>query len=272
MDGEVICELGRKLEVIETEVSREQGQLFCSLFFHLANAEAQALGFLPLADNNARIIFTTAWDPLPAPSASLLSIAPGEGLAAAAGPDGVSIATTDSIRKAIESLTESHSRVLLFQPQLIIPLSARPSQLTFTADEKYLVLSAETGGVVAAYDVQKLLQGETEAVFELATNGEVALALVPNPTSERAELCAIVTDKGNLYIANLKKEAISRPLRSQVSCISWSSAGEQLIAGLENGSINQMNLEGNSITDIPTPPGLESYRGRFHLQTLLLCY
>ena len=128
----------------------------------------------------------------------------------------------------------------------------RVSQLAFTADEQYLILSAESGGGLAVYDVQNLLQGSTQSAFEVPTNGESLRALVPNPT--QAELCAIVTTTGNLYMVSLKERAMSKSLRSQVSCISWSAKGKQLVAGLADGTIHQMTPEGEAKGEIPAPP------------------
>lgn len=139
----------------------------------------------------------------------------------------------------------------------------RVSQLAFTADENYLVLSAETGGGLAVYEVQSLLQGSTNSAFELTTNGEPLRSLIPNPTSEKAELCAIVTNNGNLHMANLKERAISNALKAQVSCISWSSKGKQLCAGLAEGVIFQMTPEGEGKGEIPKPPNLGDCHGMF---------
>ncbi len=134
---------------------------------------------------------------------------------AAAGPDGIVLATTESVRKAFEAPKNGDSDVRPFQPQLKIHMSMRVSQLAFTADENYLILSAESGGGLAVYEVQSLLRGSTQSAFELPTNGEALRALVPNPTPEKAELCAIVTTNGNLHMASLKDRRISGPLKAQ---------------------------------------------------------
>lgn len=139
-------------------------------------------------------------------------------------------------------------------------MSMRVSQLVFTADEKYLVLSAESGGGLAVYEVQSLLQGSSNSAFELSTNGEALRSLVPNPMAP--ELCAIVTNGGNLHIANLQERKISNALKSQVSCTSWSSKGKQLCAGLADGTIHQMTPEGEGKADIPKPPNLGDCHGK----------
>lgn len=153
-----------------------------------------------------------------------------------------------------------------FNPQAKVPLPVRISQLAFTADEQYLILSAETGGGLAVYDVQTLLQGGTQSAFELSTNSETLRGLIPNPMPESAGLCAIVTNNGNLFMANLaERKLVSGPngpaLRSQVSCAAWSTKGKQLVAGMADGSIYQMTPDGAEKAHIPKPPNLGDYHG-----------
>lgn len=138
----------------------------------------------------------------------------------------------------------------------------RVSQVAFSADENFLVLSAESGGGLAVYDVQSLMQGNTQAAFEIATNGTALRALVPNPTLETAELYAAVSTKGELMIADLKAKqfltgAQGQVLKTGVSYVSWSKKGKQLIAGLGDGSLYQMTPEGKGTGDVPKPPGVE---------------
>lgn len=222
----------------------------------------KALGFLSLA-GDAKVRLTTPWTSLPAPTSSLLTIASRKCLVAAAGPDQVVVAKTESVRKAFDSPKDGDSDIRAFEPQLVMPMPMpmRISQIAFTADEQFLVLTAETGGGLAVYDVQSLLQGSTSPAFELATNGEPLRSLIPNPTPDKAELCAIVTNSGNLHMANLKDRRISNVLKGQVSCTSWSAKGKQLCAGLADGSIHQMTPEGEAKAEIPKPPGLDNCHG-----------
>ncbi|KAL2127934.1 hypothetical protein VTI74DRAFT_9947 [Chaetomium olivicolor] len=225
--------------------------------------QTEGLGFLSIA-GDAKVQLTSKWTPPPAPTASLLSIASRRGLVAAAGPDAVHIATTESVRKAFEGEKNGDSEVRPFTPQAKVPLPIRISQLAFTADEQYLILSAETGGGLAVYDVQTLIQGATQSAFEISTNGDALRALIPNPMPESAAFCAIVTDKGNLFMANLaERKLVSGPngptLRSQVSCASWSTKGKQLVAGMADGTIYQMTPDGVEKGHIPKPPSLGDY-------------
>jgi nucleoporin NUP159 len=182
---------------------------------------------------------------------------------AAAGPDAIILASTESVRKAFEGPNPGDSNVKPFQPQLKIPMAMRISQVAFSADESYLVLSAEVGGGLAVYDVQALMQGSTQTAFELSTNGQALRALTPNPTPEKGELFAAVTADGKLMMANLKERAfVSGPnrhvLKDGVSCISWSAKGKQLVAGLGNGTAYQMTPEGEGKAEIPRPPDVDA--------------
>ncbi|KAI1133870.1 hypothetical protein F5Y05DRAFT_400677, partial [Hypoxylon sp. FL0543] len=222
--------------------------------------QTEALGFLSLS-GDAKLRLTSQWSPLPAEHASLLSIASRKGLVAAAGPDALVLASTEAVRKAFDGPKDGDSDIRAFQPQLKLPLPIRICQLAFTADETYLILSAEQGGGLAVYEVQALQQGSTQSAFELPTNGESLRALVPNPRPEKGELCAVVTNEGKLLMANMKERNFipgpnGQVLRDQVSCVAWSNKGKQLVAGLGDGTMLQMTPEGAIKAEVPRPPGL----------------
>jgi nucleoporin NUP159 len=203
---------------------------------------------------------TTKWSDAPAPTASLLSIASRKGLVAAAGPEAVYLATTEAVRKALEGPKEGGSETRTFQSQVKLPLPMRVSQVAFTADEQYLLLSAEKGGGLAVYDVQTLSGGTTTTSFEVSTNGESLRDLVPNPAPETAELCAMVTTNGNLLIGNLKDRKVAS-IRAQASCVAWSSKGKQLVAGLADGTVCQLTPAGEEKALVPKPPNLGDVHG-----------
>ncbi|KAI8947139.1 hypothetical protein F4801DRAFT_25995 [Xylaria longipes] len=228
----------------------------------LPEVQTEGLGFLSLA-GDAKLRLSTPWSPPPSPNASLMSIASRRGLVAAAGPDAVVVASTDAVRKAFEAPKNGESEVRPFTPQLTLPLPIRISQLAFSADETYLILSAEQGGGLAVYDVNALQQGTTQSAFEIPTSGESLRALAPNPLPEKAELCAVVTNGGKLLMANLKErnfvsKGSSQILKEQVSCVSWSTKGKQLVAGLGDGTLCQLTPEGDVKAEIPRPPELDS--------------
>ncbi|KAL3418983.1 hypothetical protein PVAG01_09204 [Phlyctema vagabunda] len=191
-----------------------------------------------------------------------MSVASQKGLIAAAGPDVVVVGTTQSVRKAFEGPSNGDSDFRPYQPQLTIPMPMKISQLAFSSDETYLILSAAEGGGLAVYEVQTLLQGSTESVFQMSTEGQTLRALIPNPKAERGELIAVVTNDGNLMIANLKERSFvsgshGQVLKDGVSCISWSAQGKQLVAGLGNGTVVQMKPDGTGTGEIPASPTLD---------------
>ena len=172
------------------------------------------------------------------------------------------IASTESVRQAFGANSDPGVSIKPFSPQLTLNIGMRVSQVAFSADEKYLAISAELGGGLAVYDVQALMQGNTAPSFELSTNGTSLRALVPNPTAEKAELFAVVTTNGDLMMGNLTTRQFLNGARGQtmkdgVSCVSWSTRGKQLVAGLGNGTCYQMTPEGEGKAELPRPPDLE---------------
>lgn len=230
----------------------------------------QALGFSAIAGEAKVQLLPAQWpkDSLPPPTASLLSVASRRGLAAAAGPESVVVARTESIRKAFMGEKTGDGQVRAFTPEMTLPLGMRVSQVAFTADENYLVLSAEQGGGLAVYEVDGILQGKTDAAFQMATGGSALRALVPNPAPDMGEILALATMDGKLMVANLKERSFAKvnngeALTENVSCISWSARGKQLVAGLGDGTASQFTPQGVLKAQIPRPPSLDgSHHGR----------
>lgn len=224
----------------------------------------QEVGFLSIAGDSKIRLLPNPWpsDSLPPPTCSLLSIASTKGLLAAAGPEGIVIASTDSVRDAFSAEGSKASSIKPFTPQLTIPLPAPVSHITFSADDNVLVVAAANGSGLAAYPVSNLLQGNAQPALSLPLNGATLRALLPNPTAEKAELFAAVTTNGELLMANLNNKDLVQGqngpvLKEGVSCISWSNRGKQLAAGLADGTGYQMTPEGQGKAEIPRPPDLE---------------
>lgn len=215
-------------------------------------------------------LLPTPWpkDNLPPSTANLLSIASRRGLAAAAGPESVIVARTESIRKAFLGERTGDGQIRAFQPEMTLPLGMRVSQVAFTADENYLVLSAEQGGGLAVYEVDNILKGSTESAFQMPTGGQNLRALVPNPTPDMGGILALATMDGKLMVADLKERSFakvnnSEALTENVSCISWSARGKQLVAGLADGSASQFTPQGVLKAQIPRPASLDAnHHGR----------
>lgn len=138
----------------------------------------------------------------------------------------------------------------------------RVSQVVFSADENFLVISAESGGGLAVYGVPALMEGNKQPAFELSTHGSSLRTIVANPTPEKSDFLAVVTMSGELKMANLNSRQFMSGARGQtmndsVTCVSWSKRGKQLVAGLGNGTCVQMTPEGNVAAEIPRPSDLE---------------
>ena len=232
-------------------------------YFH-SQCYAQALGFQSIAGESKVRLLPSAWpeNALPPSTASLLSIASRKGILAAAGPDSVIIASTESVRQAFSGLGGQEDHIKPFVPRLTLNLGMRVSHVVFSSDENYLVISAEQGGGLAVYSVSALAEGSTQPAFELSTDGISLRTIVPNPTPEKADLFALVTSNGELKMANLSsRQLLNGPqgstLKDSVSCVSWSTRGKQLVAGLGNGICVQMTPEGQIKAEIPRPSNLE---------------
>lgn len=237
----------------------------------IMDIQTEHLGFAAIAGRNTKTKITnklkllpSPWraDDLPPAESNLFTTAPRKGVVAAAGPDCLVIASADSIRAALTSERDESNKdpVVPFSPELTIPLP-RLSQVAFTSDEQYLVISAQQGGGLAIHEVAALLQKNTNSAFQMATQGMGVRSLIPNPAPELAENIAVVTEKGQLMIANLNQRDFVKTqtgvvLKDNVSCAMWSNKGKQLVAGLGNGTVIQMKPDGTPQALIPRPPTL----------------
>lgn len=192
-----------------------------------------------------------------------------------AGPDTLVVATADSIRKAIEAPAgEDKSKTKPFQPQATIALPARPTHIAFTADDAALLLATENGSQISIFETSTLPQNNAQPALSLPTNGVSIRALVPNP-DPTSPLVAIVTVNGELLIADLKAGNLipgpNGPVhKTGASSVAWSNKGKQLVAGLADGSADQMTPDGTRKDQIPRPSDLE---GEYHGKSAsaLLC-
>ncbi|KAF2085322.1 hypothetical protein K490DRAFT_67740 [Saccharata proteae CBS 121410] len=224
----------------------------------------EALSFKAISGSNRVKLLPTPWpsDALPPPTSNLLAIAPKKGILAAAGPDALYVSTTSKLREALENKALSEDRVTLFTPEISMPLP-RLSQIAFTSDEEYLVMSAESGGGLAVHHLSELLAGNKDPVCQIATNGIAVRALVPNPAPGFAQNVAVVLQNGQFMVANLTEKTFvngasgSPVLRENVSCVSWSNKGKQISAGMADGTVIQMKPEGSVQAVVPRAPGLE---------------
>lgn len=232
----------------------------------LESIETEQLGFQALSSENKVRLLPTPWsaEQFPITTASLLSVASSRGILAAAGPDALVIATTESVRKAASSASKDKSKQP-FTPQVTIPVP-RVSQVVFSSDESCLVISAEEGGGLAVYDTNGLLNGSKESAFQIATNGVAVRQILANPSKENSHQFGLVLANGQLLLADLKQRQLvngasgSPVFKEDVSCACWSRLGKQIVAGLADGTAAQIDLQGNTKAVIPKPPQLMADR------------
>jgi nucleoporin NUP159 len=182
------------------------------------------------------------------------------GILAAAGASAVYISKTANIRSAFRD-AKTKGEVVRFEPEISLPCP-RLSHVAFTIDGSCLVLAAESGGGLAVYSVDSVLNKGTQPAFELPTEGVAIRALAPNPSKEAAHIIATILQNGHLMIADLKERTFVRSrngsasLRDGVTCVSWSVRGKQLVAGLQDGTAVQLDPVGEVKGVIPRPPDL----------------
>ncbi|KAJ5669709.1 hypothetical protein N7462_010779 [Penicillium macrosclerotiorum] len=222
-------------------------------------------------DANVRLL-STPWpeDALPSPTTSLLAVAQSKGVLVGAGPDALVVASTEAVRKAIEAPTgEEKIKTKPFQPQATIPLPARPTHVAFTASEDALIVATENGSQLSIFETNSLSQSNAQPALSVSTNGVTIRSLAPNP-DPTSTFVALVTINGELLIADLKSGNIvsnaNGPfLRTGVSTVGWSNKGKQLVAGMADGTAEQMTPDGTKKDHIPRPSDLE---GECHVSSI----
>lgn len=148
-----------------------------------------------------------------------------------------------------------------FQPHATIPLPARPTHVAFTASDDALIIATENGSQITVFQTETLLQGNAQPALSVPTNGVSIRSLAPNP-DPTSTFVALVTTNGELLVADLKagnliSGANGPILRNGVSCVAWSNKGKQLVAGMADGTADQMTPDGTNKDQIPRPSDLE---------------
>lgn len=147
------------------------------------------------------------------------------------------------------------------QPLATIPLPTRPTHVAFNASDDALILATENGSQISVFQTTDLNNDNAQPALSVSTNGASIRALVPNP-DPTSNLVALVTANGELLVADLKagnlvSGANGQVLRNGVSCVAWSNKGKQLVAGLVDGTADQMTADGTKKDQVPRPTDLE---------------
>lgn len=209
----------------------------------------------------------TPWpaDALPAPTSTLLAVAATKGIVVGAGPDSLSISTTQAVRAAISADTgKDKVKTKPFQPQATISLPGRPTHIAFASGDSALVLATENGSQLSIFETGSLLQPNAQPAISIPTNGATFRFIAPNPAQaedSHSSLVALVTTGGELLVADLKAGNLlsgrnGNVLKTGVSSVCWSNKGKQLVAGLADGSGYQMTPDGTQKDLIPRPSDL----------------
>lgn len=228
-----------------------------------ADQDAQILGFTPLSAGlngpKKLKLLPSPWpiDNLPPVSATLLSVAPKRGILAAASPDKLVIASTEKVRKAFQEKAEAEDVVTSFSPDATLPVP-QLRHVAFSADEDFLVISAENGGALSVYSVDDLLKGNAQPGLQVATDNTSVRALLPNPAAEQAHYMVVILDSGRLDITDVSGGNAKTVHNEKVTCAAWSVKGKAIVAGFEDGTaaIHLVSSLDQVKARIPRPPEL----------------
>lgn len=207
------------------------------------------------------------WNPLPPPFASLLSVASGKGLVAAAGQNALVVANTQTARR--DYIVKSKASATKCKPINAIATIHVPrlSHVVFSSDESCLVVASEQGGGLAVYDTKALASGKQESAFQIPTQGVSVRHLIQNPNSapDFAHMFGVVLTNGQLVLADLKNRQLvdgakGKVFAEKVLSAAWSKMGKQIVVGLEDSTCAQIDPQGNVKDQIPAPPQLQDIR------------
>ncbi|KAL5000380.1 hypothetical protein BDV10DRAFT_162615 [Aspergillus recurvatus] len=228
---------------------------------------AEEVGFKGVSGDSNVQFLPTPWptDALPAPSCTLLAVAATKGIVVGAGPNTLSVASTESVRAAISAENGKEKvKTKPFQPQATISLPGRPTHIAFASGDSALVLATENGSQLSVFDTGSLLQLNAHPAISIPTNGATFRTIAPNPAQAEdphSSIVALVTNAGELLIADLKAgNLVTGPngniLKTDVSSVGWSNKGKQLVAGLVDGAGYVMTPGGVQMDLIPKPSDL----------------
>lgn len=208
----------------------------------------------------------TPWpaDNLPPSSATLLSVSSKLGLIAAAGPDALIIASTEKVRKSFQEQAGEGDVVSNFTPDATIPLgSPALRHVAFSSGGDFLVVSAEGEGGLAIFDVQSVMGGRKSPEAQLPTEKVPIRTLVPNPVPEMEHFMAMVLDTGKLCLVDVAEQQSNTLREGGATCVTWSSRGKAVAAGLKDGSTAVYMNDGKQLGTIPRPESLDDgFEGR----------
>ncbi|KAI5289908.1 hypothetical protein KEM54_002928 [Ascosphaera aggregata] len=229
----------------------------------IEEVQTKEIGFHAIAGEAKVRLLPGAWpaDNLPPSGCSLLAIAPTKGLLVAAGPEGIAICSTDSLRQAFSAPSPTGSNYKPFKAQLELPIPQKISHITFTRDDMSLVVVTQDDHGIIAFEAAAFLQNRAQPAFNVPTPNIRFRHFIANPAISK--YFAAVTYNGELMVVDMsQKRFMQGPhgpvLLNNCSSVSWSKKGKQLVAGRMDCTMVQMTPEGEVKAEIPRPSDLEN--------------
>ncbi|EPS36369.1 hypothetical protein H072_10104 [Dactylellina haptotyla CBS 200.50] len=242
-----------------------QGPAEVLLGDEVQESESDAIGYVALAGELKAKVFEGQYpeNDLPIPSSSLLSISQKRQLFAAAGPHGVVVARTSTLRATFKNTSTANGNLLPFQPECIIPMTIRLSHVAFTVDGNFLLLGAQVGGI-AVYSVDDILSKGSQVQPQCQITTGPLLEMKPIPTLADAEkVCILVgsgwSQGGTVGLVDVKTQQVQGNLKSGVTTISWSPKGKQIICGGSGGGLAWIRPNGSEADVVPGVPNYPNY-------------
>lgn len=225
----------------------------------LEELDTDNFGFLSLQHNAYIQIEKIFTDKTPRYNSSLLCIGNKNGYYAVGIPSGFAFGTTVSLRKSLKG--NIVKKIVEHNPLSIIHLQKKIINVSFSADEEYLIVATEENEIMF-YSTQKLFQKnnslEPEFIFQLENIKDI----LPNPIN--SDMIAVLTFFGNLHLINFYQRSISEPLVNNITSFSWSQKGKQIVCGTSEGKLVQYTPDGSLKAVINKPKSLnDTYYGDF---------
>ncbi|KTW26482.1 hypothetical protein T552_02963 [Pneumocystis carinii B80] len=232
---------------LNTSISQPSNEMYVEL----EELDTDNFGFLSLQHNAYIQIEKIFTDQTPRYNASLLCIGNKNGYYAVGIPSGFAFGTTKSLRESLKG--NIVKKIAEHNPLSIIHLQKKIINLSFCADEEYLIVVTEENEIMF-YCTQKLFQKDNSLKPEFIFQVENIKDVLPNPIN--SNMIAVLTFFGNLHLINFSQRSISEPLVNNVTSFSWSQKGKQIVCGTSEGKLAQYTPDGSLKAVINKPKSL----------------
>lgn len=167
------------------------------------------------------------------------------------------------MRKAYSGQADADNVITSFTSDITIP-TPRLRHVVFSSDEDFLVLTAESGGGLAVYNTESVLNKKNPE-NQIGTDQISVRALVPNPNPQFGQYFAVILENGRLFVVDISDGKQVKLQEENATCVAWSNRGKAVIAGQKDGSAVQYGMKGDVMATVPRPPDMDaSYIGELH--------